>query len=126
MWVTNIARQVNGVFLKFKLIKKNNLLYHERFPSNVGIIFFSVFFLISIGIWLHHNGVLGSSPDGIIRRAAAFGFHHQSPALTDIMQAYNIQPEILEVKCPYSAKDKTIAEAVETIADFCLGKQAIL
>lgn len=72
------------------------------------------------GIWLHHNGVLASSPGGIIRRAAAFGFHHQSPALTDIMQAYNIQPKILEVKCPYSAKDKTIAEAVETIADFCL------
>lgn len=114
------------VFLKFKLITKNNLLYHERFPSNVGIIFFLFFFLISIGIWLHHNGVLASSPGGIIRRAAAFGFHHQSPALTDIMQAYNIQPEILEVKCPYSAKDKTIAEAVETIADFCLGKQAIL
>lgn len=113
-------------FFEFKLITKNNLLYHERFPSNVGIIFFLFFFLISIGIWLHHNGVLGSSPDGIIRRAAAFGFHHQSPALTDIMQAYNIQPEILEVKCPYSAKDKTIAEAVETIADFCLGKQAIL
>lgn len=29
------------------------------------------------GIWQHHNGVLASSPGGIIRRAAAFGFHHQ-------------------------------------------------
>nr|XP_022286235.1 uncharacterized protein LOC111099145 [Crassostrea virginica] len=72
------------------------------------------------GIWLHHNGVLGCSPDGMIRRPAAFGFHHQSPALMDIMQTCNIQPEILEVKCPYSAKEKTIAEAVDTIAEFCL------
>lgn len=99
-------------------------MYHEQFPSKCWYHFFFNFFLISIGIWLHHNGVLGSSPDGIIGRAAAFGFHHQSPALTDIMQVYNIQPEILEVKCTYSAKDKTIAEAVETIADFCLGTQA--
>ena len=58
----------------------------------------------------------------MIRRPAAFGFHHQSPALIDIMQACNIQPEILEVKCPYSAKEKTIAEAVDTI-EFSLGKE---
>ena len=59
----------------------------------------------------------------MIRRPAAFKFHHQSPALMDIKQACNIQPEILEVKCPYSAKEKTIAEAVDTIAEFCLGKE---
>ncbi|XP_055996284.1 uncharacterized protein LOC125647486 [Ostrea edulis] len=64
--------------------------------------------------WLHHNGVLGSSSDGIIRRPAAFGFHHQDPSLD------NIKPEVLEVKCPFSAKDMTILGAIERIRDFYL------
>ncbi|XP_022304500.2 uncharacterized protein LOC111111673 [Crassostrea virginica] len=76
------------------------------------------------GIWLHNNGVLGASPDGLIRRPAAYGFCHQHPALSDSIHTYNIKPEILEIKCPFSAKDKTIPEAIESISEFCLETQA--
>jgi YqaJ-like viral recombinase domain len=41
------------------------------------------------GLWLHHTGVLGASPDGLIPDLSA----------------------TVEVKCPYSAREKTIAEA---------------
>lgn len=49
------------------------------------------------GLWLHHSGILGASPDGLIPELNA----------------------IVEVKCPYSARDKTISEACE-LKDFCL------
>lgn len=49
------------------------------------------------GLWLHHTGVLGASPDGLIPELNA----------------------IVEVKCPYSVRDKTIAEACKT-KNFCL------
>ncbi|XP_062620840.1 uncharacterized protein LOC134282449 isoform X2 [Saccostrea cucullata] len=65
------------------------------------------------GIWLHCNGVLGSSPDGLIRRPAAFGFSYQNSGLADILEMSNVKPEILEVKCPFSAKNMTIPEAIE-------------
>lgn len=74
-----------------------------------------------IGIWLNENGVLGSSPDGIIRQPALFGYCYQDPVLADMLQLYNFRPEILEVNCPFSAKDMTIPEAIETLNDFCLG-----
>lgn len=74
-----------------------------------------------IGIWLHKNGVLGSSPDGIVRQPALFGYCYQDPALADMLQLYNFRPEILEVKCPFSAKEMTIPEAIEKLNDFCLG-----
>ncbi|XP_062610659.1 uncharacterized protein LOC134272440 [Saccostrea cucullata] len=75
------------------------------------------------GIWLHCNGVLGSSPDGLIRRPAAFGFSYQNPGLADILEMSNVKPEILEVKCPFSAKNMTIPEAIEKVHDFCLEVQ---
>lgn len=49
------------------------------------------------GLWLHHSGILGASPDGLVTEENA----------------------IVEVKCPYSARDKTIAEACQ-LKDFCL------
>ena len=49
------------------------------------------------GLWLHHSGILGASPDGMVPEVNA----------------------IVEVKCPYSARDKTISEACE-LKDFCL------
>ncbi|XP_062580316.1 uncharacterized protein LOC134242248 isoform X2 [Saccostrea cucullata] len=77
------------------------------------------------GIWLHCNGVLGSSPDGLIRRPAAFGFSYQNPGLADILEMSNVKPEILEVKCPFSAKNMTIPEAIEKVHDFCLGNNSV-
>ncbi|XP_061164340.1 uncharacterized protein LOC133205416 [Saccostrea echinata] len=75
------------------------------------------------GIWLHCNGVLGSSPDGLIRRPAAFEFNYQNPGLADMLEMLNVKPEILEVKCPFSAKNMTIPEAIEKVNDFCLEVQ---
>ncbi|XP_062588594.1 uncharacterized protein LOC134250257 [Saccostrea cucullata] len=69
------------------------------------------------------NGVLGSSPDVFIRRPAAFGFSYQNPGLADILEMLNVKPEILEVKCPFSAKNMTIPEAIEKVHDFCLEVQ---
>ncbi|XP_062583748.1 uncharacterized protein LOC134245490 isoform X2 [Saccostrea cucullata] len=77
------------------------------------------------GIWLHCNGVLGSSPDGLIRRPAAFGFSYQNPGLADTLEMSNVKPEILEVKCPFSAKNMTIPEAIEKVHDFCLGNNSV-
>lgn len=51
-----------------------------------------------IGIWFHSSGILGASPDGIID-----------------------EETVLEVDCPYTERNLTIAEAVES-AIFCLEK----
>jgi len=49
------------------------------------------------GLWLHPTGILGASPDGIIPELNA----------------------VVEVKCPYSVRDSTIAEACQK-KGFCL------
>ena len=51
----------------------------------------------STGLWLHSSGILGASPDGFI-------------------QTYNA---VLEVKCPYSARNLTVAQTCK-LKDFCL------
>ena len=50
------------------------------------------------GIWFHSSGILGASPDGIID-----------------------EETVLEVKCPYTERNMTIEEAVESTT-FCLEK----
>jgi len=55
--------------------------------------------VVETGLWLHESGVLGASPDGLI------GANH-----------------ILEVKCPFTARNMTIDEAVTNIKSFCLEK----
>lgn len=51
------------------------------------------------GIWLHESGVLGASPDGLIVRPPSYSVnvHYQTP------EARYIIPDIVEVKCPFSA-----------------------
>lgn len=58
---------------------------------------------------------------GIVRQPALFGYCYQDPVLANMLQLYNFRPEILEVKCPFSAKDMTIPEAIENLNHFCLG-----
>lgn len=71
------------------------------------------------GLWLHTSGALGASPDAIIRVPLASGFHHQ-----DSMQPNRQDlPEILEVKCPFAARDKTVDEAIQEVPDFCLERK---
>ena len=51
------------------------------------------------GIWFHSSGILGASPDGIV--------DHET---------------VLEAKCPYTERNLTIEEAVQSSATFCLDK----
>ena len=51
------------------------------------------------GIWFHSSSILGASPDGIV--------DHETT---------------LEAKCPYSERNLTIDEAVQSSATFCLDK----
>lgn len=48
------------------------------------------------GLWLSPSGVLGASPDGLVGSSA-----------------------MLEAKCPYNAREKSISEAVQN-KDFCV------
>lgn len=75
------------------------------------------------GVWLHENGVLGASPDGLIRRAATHNYNHQAAEMTDVLEAMQVRPEILEVKCPFTARNMTIPEAINLIKEFCLEYQ---
>lgn len=68
-----------------------------------------------LGIWLHESGVLGASPDGIVRKAITEGqLYYQSSA------AVNLIPEIVEVKCPYSGRNYTVCDAAKTVDNFPL------
>lgn len=74
------------------------------------------YYLCTSGIWLHESDVLGASPDGFVQ-----GDFHK----TDIVHLQqNDQPAtlptIIEVKCPFTAKDKTIMEACSSVKDFFL------
>ncbi|KAJ8271609.1 hypothetical protein COCON_G00104680 [Conger conger] len=51
------------------------------------------------GLWLSKSGVLGASPDGLVGST-----------------------ELVEIKCPYSARDMTIEEAVSELDYFFLEK----
>lgn len=72
-----------------------------------------------LGIWLHESGVLGASPDGLITMppgltADTYIVYHS----TESAQAV---PDIVEVKCPYTARLMTVLDAATTLKDFFLG-----
>lgn len=73
--------------------------------------------LLSLGIWLHESGVLGASPDGFVEGDFLKSpiVHHQQKNQPPTL------PVIIEVKCPFTAKDLTIVEACSSIKDFFLG-----
>ncbi|XP_071111432.1 uncharacterized protein [Haliotis cracherodii] len=66
------------------------------------------------GIWMHESGVLGASPDGLVKAAFMMPVMFQSPA------ARHFLPDIIEVKCPYAARIVGIQAAVDTVKGFCL------
>lgn len=68
------------------------------------------------GIWLHESGVLGASPDGLVLHPPTCDVNFQTPEARDAV------PDIVEVKCPYSAAHLTIYEAVHSLKDFYLEK----
>lgn len=80
--------------------------------------FYISFICFCAGLWLHESGVIGASPDGIV--------NHQPCCPPDILHfqseaAKYLKPDLIEVKCPYSARDMKIADAVEVVKEFFLG-----
>ncbi|WAR10212.1 LOW QUALITY PROTEIN: hypothetical protein MAR_035288, partial [Mya arenaria] len=70
--------------------------------------------LVQTGIWLHESDILGASPDGFVQGDYCGRVH-----LQDKEQPV-MSPDIIEVKCPFSAKDMTITEACHSNKDFYL------
>ncbi|WAR07864.1 hypothetical protein MAR_017822, partial [Mya arenaria] len=70
--------------------------------------------LVQTGNWLHESGILGASPDGFVQGDYCGRVH-----LQDKEQPV-MSPDIIEVKCPFSAKDMTITEACHSNKDFYL------
>ena len=55
---------------------------------------------MTTGIWLHESGILGASPDGIAE--------------------IDDSKVVIEVKCPYSARKMSVAEAATSLKGFFL------
>ena len=68
-----------------------------------------------IGVWLHESGVLAASPDGIVVRVPPIPVH----------QICSAEPQLIEVKCPFAARDLTVLDAAKS-KDFFLGMTKIL
>lgn len=64
---------------------------------------------------MHESGVLGASPDGIVTKAPLMTVHCQSN------DAHCFDPDIIEVKCPYSGRYMTVGEFAKTEHSY-LGK----
>ena len=74
-------------------------------------------------MWLHESGAIRASPDGLVNRQPCCPpeiLHFQSEA------AEHLEPDLIEVKCPYSAKDMRITDAVEVVKDFFLGMNYLM
>ncbi|XP_062613222.1 uncharacterized protein LOC134274994 isoform X1 [Saccostrea cucullata] len=108
--------------LKKKLLSSYNLekrasiqwgLTHERTAieeySKIGEVT-----VLETGIWLHESGTLGASPDGFIQGESKCKPHLQ------VKGQVTRTPDIIEVKCPFSAKSMTVSDACANIKDFYL------
>lgn len=95
-------RNRSTVSLKKRLLSAYNL--EKRDPIKWGMTHESVALtkyckegdvpVLPTGIWLHETGILGASPNGFV------------------------QGTFKEIKCPFIAKDMTVAAACTTIKDF--------
>jgi len=72
--------------------------------------------IVVTGIWLHESGVFGVSPvpDGI---ANLLPESRLCPSAN--VAASNV---LVEVKCPYTARNMTVVAAAINCKNFCLGK----
>ncbi|XP_060564386.1 uncharacterized protein LOC132723641 [Ruditapes philippinarum] len=68
------------------------------------------------GIWLHESGILGASPDGFVQGE----FNKNSIVHQQLTDQDEILPDIVEVKCPFSAREMTVIEACQSIKGFFL------
>jgi hypothetical protein len=62
-----------------------------------------------LGLWLHESGVLGASPDGMVVKSPTLPHIHFQT--TD---AQVLNPDIIEVKCPYSMREVTVLQGALT------------
>lgn len=94
------------------------LINHHKLLGNYFSTHTRTFHSPTIGIWLHESGVLGASSDGSIVRppSCSVNVHYQTPEARDII------PDIVEVKCPFSALSSTVIEAAQNLKNFFLGK----
>lgn len=113
----------NLVSLKFRFKSfKEYILFISFFFQSYGFTctYYQVmFFIFFLGIWLHESGVLGASPDGLIKEPPKTVVHMNDP------EADERTPEILEIKCPYSARDTSVQDATSSVKGFFLGNQLI-
>ena len=69
------------------------------------------------GLWLHESGALGATPDALVLAPpTTLPVHLQSAAAT------GLRPALLEVKCPYSARDMSVEQAALTLKGFYISK----
>ncbi|XP_061169341.1 uncharacterized protein LOC133178631 [Saccostrea echinata] len=69
--------------------------------------------ILETGIWLHESGVLGASPDGFVQGDPK----HLKVHLQGKVSA---SPDIIEVKCPFSARAMSIKDACTNLKNFFL------
>lgn len=78
--------------------------------------------VLPTGIWLLESCVLGASTDGFVQGDFLKSpiVHHQQKNQPPTL------PAIIEVKCPFTAKDLTIVEACSSIKEFFLAQLCLL
>ncbi|KAH3718693.1 hypothetical protein DPMN_061499 [Dreissena polymorpha] len=72
-----------------------------------------MFYHFITGIWLHESGVLGASPEGFVEGVFSGIVYQQHDQAT-------CSADIIEVECPYTARDMTIQKTCSSIKDFYL------
>lgn len=123
--VTAVRKNRLNMSLKKRLLSAYNLekrapiqwgLAHEKTAIQEYCKVFEVN-VLETGIWLHESGLLGASPDGFVQgnpKNITERIHQQEKNST------LLSPDIVEVKCPFSARSMTIKEACSNVKDFFL------
>lgn len=123
--VTAVRKNRLNMSLKKRLLSAYNLekrapiqwgLAHEKTAIQEYCKVFEVN-VLETGIWLHESGLLGASPDGFVQgnpKNITERAHQQEKNST------LLSPDIVEVKCPFSARSMTIKEACSNVKDFFL------
>ncbi|XP_065944621.1 uncharacterized protein [Magallana gigas] len=123
--VTAVRKNRLNMSLKKRLLSAYNLekrapiqwgLAHEKTAIQEYCKVFEVN-VLETGIWLHESGLLGASPDGFVQgnpKNITERVYQQEKNST------LLSPDIVEVKCPFSARSMTIKEACSNVKDFFL------
>ena len=109
-WLMTISTQ------QIHLSYNNLTMYVNIHHQNNGFIKYITKGLFT-GLWLHESGVLGATPDAVILSPPkTLLYHLQTSAAT------NKEPSILEIKCPYVAREMSVEQAASTIKNVYICK----